>query len=124
MTFGVWGVAFKPRTDDVREAPSFVIIESLLDAGARVKAYDPAALENGKKHFGNKVEWCSESYDALKGADGLILATEWNEFRSPDFDQMKTMMKQPVIFDGRNVFEPSFVRSKGFSYYCIGRDHA
>jgi UDPglucose 6-dehydrogenase len=124
LTLAVWGLSFKPRTDDVREAPSFVIIEELLKEGVKVRAYDPVALEKAKNHFGNRVEWVNESYDALKNSDGLIIPTEWNEFRSPDFEQMKSLMKQKVIFDGRNIFEPAQIRELGFAYYCIGREKA
>ena len=122
LTLAIWGVAFKPRTDDVREAPAFAIIEELLADGVKIKAYDPAAMEKAKKHFGNKIELCSESHEALKNADGLIVVTEWNEFRSPDFEAMKSLMKQKVIFDGRNIFDPVSLRKLGFSYYSIGRD--
>ena len=113
---------FKPRTDDVREAPAFALIEMLLKEGVKIKAYDPAAIENSKKHFNSQVEWAQDSYQALKNSDGLIVATEWNEFRSPDFDKIKNLMKQQVIFDGRNVFDPEHIRQLGFSYYCIGRE--
>ncbi len=124
LTLSLWGLAFKPRTDDVREAPAFAIIEDLLAEGVKVKAYDPVALENSKKHFGSKVEFFTESYDALKDSDGLIVVTEWNEFRSPDFKIVKNLLKQPVIFDGRNIFDPTQIRKLGFTYYCIGRDKA
>lgn len=122
LTFTIWGLAFKPRTDDVREAPAFVIIEELLSEGAEIRAYDPVALENGKKHFGSRVEWFTNSLEPLKDSDGLILVTEWNEFRSLDLDHLKSLMRQPIIFDGRNVFDPRQVRKIGFTYYCIGRD--
>jgi len=124
LKFALWGLSFKPRTDDVREAPAYVIIDELLSAGASIVAYDPAAMPNTKRHFGNKIQLAEESLDALKGADALIVATEWNEFRTPDFAQLSSLMKQKIIFDGRNVYEPSKVREHGFTYYCIGRDHA
>jgi len=124
LTLTLWGLAFKPRTDDVREAPAFAIIEELLVECVKIKAYDPVALENSKKHFGSKVEWFTESYEALKESDGLVVVTEWNEFRSPAFQVVKSLLRQPVIFDGRNIFDPGQIRSHGFTYYCIGRDKA
>jgi UDPglucose 6-dehydrogenase len=124
LTLSVWGLSFKPRTDDVREAPSFTIIEELLKEGAKIKAYDPIAMPNSKKYFGSRIEWCQHSYDALKGGDGLVLITEWNEFRSPDFEHMKSLLKQAVIFDGRNVYEPDKMRKLGFTYHCMGRERA
>lgn len=124
LTLGIWGLAFKPRTDDVREAPSFVVIEELLKEGVKLKAYDPAAMENTKKQFGNSVEWTKDSYEALKGSDGLVVLTEWNEFKSPEFETIKSLLKQRVIFDGRNIYEPKQIRDLGFAYYCIGRERA
>ncbi|NOT27038.1 MAG: UDP-glucose/GDP-mannose dehydrogenase family protein [Acidobacteria bacterium] len=117
----VWGLAFKPRTDDMREAPSVTIIEALLGAGAKVQAYDPEAIEVARRIFGNKVSFAAGNYDALKGADCLAIVTEWNEFRRPDFDRMRKAMKSPVIFDGRNLFTPEQMREHGFTYYSIGR---
>jgi UDPglucose 6-dehydrogenase len=117
----VWGLAFKPRTDDMREAPSVTIIEALLGAGARIQAYDPEAIEVARKIFGNKVTFAAGNYDALKGADCLAIVTEWNEFRRPDFDRMRKAMRSPVIFDGRNLFTPEQMREHGFTYYSIGR---
>jgi UDPglucose 6-dehydrogenase len=122
LTLTLWGLAFKARTDDVREAPSFAIIDALLDAGVNVRAYDPVALDNSKKHFGSKVEWYTDAYDAVRDSDGLILATEWNEFRSPDWDRLSCLLKQKTIFDGRNIYEASHVRALGFNYFCIGRE--
>jgi len=122
LTLTLWGLAFKPRTDDVREAPAFAIIEELLSEGVKIKAYDPVALENSKKYFGAKVEWFQSNYEALKDSDGLIIVTEWNEFRSPDFKTVKNLLKQPIIFDGRNIYNPTQVRSLGFTYYSMGRD--
>jgi UDPglucose 6-dehydrogenase len=124
LTLCVWGLAFKPRTDDVREAPAFALIDELLSEGVKVKAYDPVATDNARKYFGTRVDFASESYDALQGADGLLLVTEWNEFRSPDFTKMKSLLKQKVIFDGRNIFDPATVRKEGYTYYGVGRDHA
>jgi UDPglucose 6-dehydrogenase len=117
----VWGLAFKPRTDDMREAPSVTIIEALLGAGAKIQAYDPEAIEVARRIFGNKVNFAAGNYDALKGADCLAIVTEWNEFRRPDFDRMRKAMRSPVIFDGRNLFTPEQMREHGFTYYSIGR---
>ncbi len=119
-TVGIWGLAFKPRTDDVREAPALVLIESLLAAGATVKAHDPVAMENVRAKFGNKVTFCEHHYDAIEGADCLAIVTEWNEFRAPDFDYLKYKMKSPVIFDGRNLYDPAKLRRRGFYYSGIG----
>ena len=120
-TIGVWGLAFKPRTDDMREAPAIPLIEGLLAAGAKVHAYDPEASKNAKGIFGSRVTFPTKSYDALKGADALAIVTEWNEFRRPDFERMRTLMRSPVIFDGRNLFEPAEMKQHGFTYYSIGR---
>jgi UDPglucose 6-dehydrogenase len=120
-TVAIWGVAFKPQTDDIREAPSMVIIESLLEEGVKVKVHDPVAMPNAKKVFGSKVHYCESSYDALKDADALAVVTEWNEFRKPDFERMKSLMNEHVIFDGRNIYDPKEVKDAGFKYYSIGR---
>jgi len=120
-TVAVWGLAFKPKTDDMREAPSIALIESLLAAGAAVQVYDPEAMGVAKKHFGSRVTYADANYAALKGADALAIVTEWNEFRRPDFDRMRTLMKTPVIFDGRNLFVPAQMKQIGFTYYSIGR---
>ena len=117
----VWGLAFKPKTDDMREAPSVVLIEALLVAGARVQAYDPKASGVAKGLFGNRVTFAAGNYEALKGADGLAIVTEWNEFRRPDFARMRTLMRTPVVFDGRNLFTPEQMQQHGFTYYSIGR---
>jgi len=117
----LWGLAFKPRTDDVREAPAFVLIERLLAAGARVSAHDPAAIEHTREQFGDRVQLVPHMYDAVDGADALALVTEWHEFRRPDFGRIKRLLKQPVLFDGRNVWDPEDVRGQGFTYYGIGR---
>ena len=120
-TIGVWGLAFKPNTDDIREAPALTIISRLLHHGAHVKAYDPEAMENVKQIFGDKIEYCQNEYDAIEKVDALAIITEWNEFRTPDFDKMKPLMKAPVIFDGRNIYDVKSVRDMGFYYDSIGR---
>lgn len=120
-TFAVWGLAFKPNTDDMREAPAITIIEGLTAAGAKVRAFDPVATENAREYLGSKATFCSKAYEAAEGADALLVVTEWNEFRHPDFALMKKALKQPVIFDGRNIYNPEQVRKLGFSYYGIGR---
>jgi UDPglucose 6-dehydrogenase len=117
----VWGIAFKPQTDDLRDAPSLVIISELLKEGAKVRVHDPVAMPNAKKIFKSKVQFCDSAYIALKKADALLIVTEWNEFRRPDFEKMKSLMKQPIIFDGRNIFDPNEIRSIGFTYFGIGR---
>ena len=119
-TFAVWGLAFKPRTDDMREAPAIYIINSLLDAGAKVRANDPEALREARHHFGDRITYCDHPYDALEGADALLLVTEWSEFRNPDFERMKERLKSPVIFDGRNIFPKAEMAKLGFAYYPIG----
>jgi UDPglucose 6-dehydrogenase len=120
-TVGIWGLAFKPRTDDMREAPAIPIIERLLAGGAVVKAYDPAAAPVARGIFGSRVTFCDKSYDALNGADALAVVTEWNEFREPDFTKMRSLMKAPVVFDGRNIYSPEQMRALGFTYFSIGR---
>ena len=117
----VWGLSFKPRTDDMREAPSIPIIEALLDAGAAVYAHDPEALKEAHRVFGERIQYCRVNYDALHDADALLIVTEWNEFRRPDFARMREVMKQPVVFDGRNIFDPQKMRELGFTYYSVGR---
>ncbi len=117
----VWGVAFKPRTDDIREAPALFIIEGLLAKGATVSAYDPKAMDHAKGSLPKSVLWTKNGYDALEGADALLLATEWNEFREPDFNKMKSLMRRPLIFDGRNIFNPKTVKALGFEYVGVGR---
>ena len=119
-TIGVWGLSFKPRTDDIREAPSLVLIQSLLEAGAIVKVHDPVALENVEKELGDKVTYCAHHYDACKGADAIAIVTEWNEFRNPDFDYIKLKMKSPVIIDGRNLYDRAKMAARGFYYSGIG----
>lgn len=117
----VWGLAFKPDTDDIREAPSLYIIRELLDAGVAVTAYDPEAMENVKKSFGDKISFAENHYEALKDADALIIATEWSVFRTPDFEKVKKMMKSKVIFDGRNLYDLNHMKELGFYYSSIGR---
>jgi UDPglucose 6-dehydrogenase len=120
-TIAVWGLSFKPRTDDMREAPSVVIINHLLRAGAEIRAHDPVATAEARKIFKNRVLFTDNGYDALKGADALAVVTEWNEFRTPDFPKMKKLMKSPVIFDGRNIYSREELCKLGFTYYGIGR---
>ena len=119
-TIGIWGLSFKPRTDDIREAPALVLIHSLLEAGAIVKVHDPVALENVEKELGDKVTYCAHHYDACKGADAIAIVTEWNEFRNPDFDYVKLKMKSPVIIDGRNLYDRAKMAARGFYYSGIG----
>ncbi len=121
MTIAVWGLSFKPRTDDMREAPSVVIINNLLKAGAKVKAHDPVAEEEARKIFKNRIAIMDDGYDAIRGADALAVVTEWNEFRTPDFQKMKKLMKKRVVFDGRNLYKQDELRKMGFVYYGIGR---
>ncbi len=120
-TIAIWGVAFKPKTDDIREAPAVVLIEQLLEAKATVRAHDPQALENLKASFGDRLTYCTKNYDALDGADALVIVTEWNEFRSPSFEEMHKRLKQPIIFDGRNLYTLEAMRGRGFEYHSIGR---
>ena len=120
-TVAVWGLSFKPRTDDMREAPAVPIIQGLIERGAKVRAFDPEAREVAKGIFKSRIHYARHSYDALQGADVLLIVTEWNEFREPDFKKMKRLMKQPVIFDGRNIYDPTQVRALGFTYSSIGR---
>jgi UDPglucose 6-dehydrogenase len=120
-TFAIWGLAFKPRTDDMREAPSLVVIDELLKARARVQVHDPEALENARNIFGDRVSYHRTNYEALAHADALIILTEWNEFRHPNFQRIKSELKQPVIFDGRNLYDPGLMKALEFSYYSIGR---
>jgi len=117
----IWGLSFKPQTDDVREAPSLVMIESLLQSGVTVRAHDPIAIPAVKARFGKRVRFFESSYDALKGADALLVVTEWNEFRRPDFARMKRLMKHPIILDGRNIYDPKEMKEMGFEYYGVGR---
>ncbi|MGA2296263.1 MAG: UDP-glucose/GDP-mannose dehydrogenase family protein [FCB group bacterium] len=120
-TLAVWGLAFKPNTDDTRDAPAFIIIEKLLEKGAKIKAYDSEAMENTKLRFGDKIVYAKSMYDCIAQADALIIATEWNEFRNPDFKKMQNLLKEPIIFDGRNMYNLDEMESNGFEYSCIGR---
>lgn len=117
----IWGLAFKPRTDDMREAPSIVTINCLLKEGVKVRVYDPEAMDNARKIFGNKIEYSRTSYECLENADALTLLTEWNEFRKPDFEKISRLLKNKVIFDGRNIYNIERLRKLGFTYYGIGR---
>jgi UDPglucose 6-dehydrogenase len=117
----IWGLSYKPQTDDIREAPALVMIEELLAAGAKVQAHDPIAISSVKTVFDRKLEFFENAYDALNDADALLVVTEWNEFRNPDFSKMKKLMRKPVILDGRNIYDPKEMKEKGFEYYCIGR---
>jgi UDPglucose 6-dehydrogenase len=120
-TFAMWGLSFKPQTDDMREAPSVIIIEQLLKLGAEVQAYDPEAMEQARSFFGKRIKYARTNYDALKDADALILVTEWNMFRNPNFEKIRGLLKYPVIFDGRNQYNPIEMRELGFLYFGIGR---
>jgi len=120
-TIGLWGLAFKPRTDDMREAPAIPLVEALLSGGASVQAFDPEAMRIAKGIFGSKITYASSAYDAVKGADALAIVTEWNEFRRPDFARIRSLMRAPVVFDGRNLFAPPQMKQNGFTYYSIGR---
>ncbi|MCZ6598705.1 MAG: UDP-glucose/GDP-mannose dehydrogenase family protein [Planctomycetota bacterium] len=118
--FGIWGLAFKPNTDDMREAPSLTVIRGLLDAGAAVRAFDPEAMEMCRMHLADRIEYAKSPMEALEGADALILITEWNEFRRPDFEQVKSLLKEPIVFDGRNIYKRKTLEDLGFVYYGIG----
>ena len=119
--FAIWGLAFKPNTDDVREAPAFVMIDAFLNAGASVSVFDPEAMKNTESVYGNKITFAQNQYDALKNADALIIATEWNEFRTPDFGKIGAALKSKAIFDGRNLFETTQMEKLGFHYESVGR---
>jgi UDPglucose 6-dehydrogenase len=120
-TLAVWGLAFKPRTDDIRESPSLSLIDAMLEAGVKLRVHDPEGMENVQAEYGNKLTYCNRRYDALEGADALCIVTEWQEFRNPDFLLIKEMLKSPVIFDGRNIYDPAVLKQHGFTYYGIGR---
>jgi len=120
-TIAVWGLAFKPRTDDMREAPAIVLIEELLAAGATVRTFDPVAMPNARTIFGNRITYVDHAYQALEGADALTIVTEWNEFRRPDLDRVKAALAAPVIFDGRNLYDPKRMEEQGFTYFAMGR---
>lgn len=123
LKFALWGLAFKPDTDDVREAPAFRLIDILLEQGASITVYDPEAMANTKEIYGSKINYAEGVYLSLEGCDALIIATEWNVFRNPDFDKIKSILKTNIIFDGRNLFEPQDMRNIGIEYYCIGRGY-
>jgi UDPglucose 6-dehydrogenase len=120
-TIAVWGLSFKPRTDDMREAPSLIVINRLLRAGAAIRAHDPVAMDEARRIFKNRVHFTADAYEALRGADALAVVTEWSEFRTPDFLKMKKLMKKPVVFDGRNIYNQEELRKLGYTYYGIGR---
>jgi UDPglucose 6-dehydrogenase len=120
--FGIWGLSFKPRTDDMREAPSIVIVNGLLEAGASLQAYDPQAMKEAQRIFGDKITMVSDEYEAAKSTDALIIITEWNEFREPDFDLIRKTMKSPLIFDGRNIYDAKKMAAQGFGYFSLGRN--
>lgn len=124
LTLAVWGLAFKPKTDDMREAPSITLVRGLVQEGSRVRAYDPEAMEEARQAFTAEAEditFCRKSYEACEGADGLVLVTEWTEFREPDFPRIRSLLRRPVIFDGRNIYDPGKLKSLGFDYVGIGR---
>jgi len=121
-TIGVWGLSFKPQTDDVREAPALVLIDHLLEADATVRVHDPVAIDNVREIYGNRITYCDHHYDAVENVDALAIVTEWNEFRNPDFEYMKHKMKHPVIFDGRNLYDSAKMKAAGFHYSGIGLD--
>ena len=120
-TFALWGLAFKPNTDDVREAPAYIIIDRLLEAGAAVNAFDPEARENTRERYGDRILLAESAYEAIDGAHALLLVTEWSEFRMPDWTKVKTLLREPVVFDGRNIFDMTEMREHGFDYFSIGR---
>lgn len=120
-TIAVWGLAFKPNTDDIREAPALVIIDELLQLGVKVRVFDPEAMENVKAIYGDRITYCKTMYDTLEGADSLAIMTEWGEFRAPDFERMGTLLREKVIFDGRNLYDLDTVKEHGFNYQSIGR---
>ena len=126
QTFSLWGLAFKPNTDDIREAPSRTIIDALLEAGANVRAYDPAASDATRRVFSQhpgfaRLAFCADAYEAAAGADALLIATEWKQFRSPDYERLKSLLRQPLIFDGRNLYDPALMARLGFQYFAVGR---
>jgi UDPglucose 6-dehydrogenase len=120
-TIAVWGLAFKPRTDDIREAPALSMIDRLLELGCRIRTHDPEAMPNVRKLYGEKIGYFDSQYDALNDADALLIMTEWKEFNTPNFTRMKGLLRKPVIFDGRNIYDPAVMRDAGFTYHSIGR---
>ncbi len=121
-TIAVWGLSFKPQTDDMREAPSLIIIKQLLEAGAKIKAYDPVAMKEAKHHFGDSIAYCKDQYEALIDADCLAILTEWPEFKFPNFKIVQKLLNSPVVFDGRNIYDKNEMADSGFHYFCIGVD--
>ena len=121
IKIAIWGLSFKPQTDDMREAASIITINLLLSEGANIKAYDPQAMENAREIFKDKIEYGNTPYDCLRGAEALVILTEWNEFRNPDFKKIEDLMSKKIVFDGRNIYDPVRIKASGFEYYCIGR---
>ena len=121
VTLAVWGLAFKARTDDVRESPAMFCVQEFLQAGFAVRAYDPEAMPVAQKVLGDTVTFCRDYYEAAEGADGLVVLTDWQQFRNPDFERIAGLLKRPVLFDGRNLYEPDYVRERGLEYHCVGR---
>ena len=121
LKIAVWGLSFKPNTDDMRSAPSIAIIEKLLSKGAKISAYDPIATREAKKVFNNRIEFSENMYDCLNGAEALLLVTEWSQFKEPDFVKIKKLLKRPLVVDGRNIYSPAKMREIGFTYISIGR---
>ena len=119
--FALWGLSFKPRTDDIRDAPSLDVIKALMDKGARIRAYDPVAMESAGRLLGDSIEYAAGNYECLEGAYALIIVTEWNEFRHPDFTRMKEALVEPIVFDGRNLYSSEKMAEMGFEYHSIGR---
>jgi UDPglucose 6-dehydrogenase len=120
-TLAVWGLAFKPRTDDIRDAPALALIDALLSQGVQIRVHDPEAISNVRAIYGDKLCYCDRPYGAVEGADGLVIVTEWQQFRNPDFEVIRRLLNKPVLFDGRNLFEPKTMEGAGFTYYAIGR---
>ena len=121
-TIGVLGLSFKPETDDMREAPSIRVVGGLLERGAEVAVHDPVAMEEARRHFGDRVEYADDEYAACRGADAMVLVTEWLQYRRPDWDRLAGELEEAVVFDGRNLFEPERMRDRGFSYHPVGRE--
>uniref|UniRef100_UPI002607FC89 UDP binding domain-containing protein n=1 Tax=uncultured Gimesia sp. TaxID=1678688 RepID=UPI002607FC89 len=119
-TIAIWGLAFKPKTDDIREAPSLILIDQLLKAGVKLKVHDPVAMENVRASYGDQLSYFDHHYDTLEGADALAIVTEWHEFRHADFDYILHKLSNPVIFDGRNLYDPEKMKQKGIEYFGIG----
>lgn len=124
VTFAVWGLSFKPETDDMREAPSLVVVNELLDRGAAIRAYDPEAMKTARAEFGDRIHYAASNYDALDGADALLILTEWQPFRRPDLDRVRALLRRPIVLDGRNLFKPAKMAEAGFEYYSVGRPPA